>query len=133
MFNFISKFFKKPESNLIKDVDAQTNIASSISIENNTDGTLNIVCDWPDFNEGNIDSIPNVAKIFASSIYSLNHGFLEKDIIDTLKNHDTSNPYNSLFVHNVFSEMIHVEKSIENKYAYKKNPLVRPSEVFKAQ
>jgi len=128
MLNFFKRLFvKKPVAN----IEQSNSVIASITIENNHDGSLNITCDWPEFNVDNYDSMPNVAKAFASSIYSINNGILAKDIIDTLKNHDKTNPYNSVFVNNVFSELINMEKYSAINQSY--NPLISPLEVFKTE
>ena len=128
MLNFFKKIFTSQSSDII----AQSNsVIASITIENNTDGSLNIVCDWPEFNTDNYESMNGVAKAFASSIYSINSGILAKDIIDTLKNHDKTNPYNSVFVNNVFSELINMEKYSAINQSY--SPLISPLEVFKTE
>ena len=122
MFNFFKK--KKPQK-------ANQQI-SSISFDINIDGSIEIIFDWPDFNKDNYDSIPNIAKLLATTIYSINNNILEKDLINTLKNHDQSNPFNSLFVNNVFTELIYLEKNrrLNNSINV---PLIAPSEVFKME
>lgn len=129
MLNFFKKllFINKPT----EAIDKPISVVSSITIENNHDGSLNIVCDWPEFNVDNYENMTTVAKAFAASVYSLNNGLLSRDIIDTLKNHDKTNPYNSLFINNVFSEIINIEKYASLNQSH--SPLVSPLEVFKAE
>lgn len=128
MLNFFKKILTKQPSDTI---DKPSSIVASITIENNTDGSLNIVCDWPEFTVDNYESMTGVARAFASSIYSINSGILAKDIIDTLKNHDKTNPYNAVFVNNVFSELINMEKYVSTDQTY--SPLISPLEVFKTE
>ena len=124
MFNF----FKKRKTKIQK--PEMPKALSCISFEINEDGTINIVCDWPDFNDENITNLEIVAKYYSLAIHAVNAGLLEKDIISTLKQHDTTNPYNNLFVHNVLIELINVEKTIrEQSPAYQK-PVISPLNVF---
>lgn len=120
MFNFLKKR-KKPEI---------SQPLSYISFEINKDGTINIVCDWPDFNDENITSLEVIARYYALAIHAINAGLLERDIIGTLKQHDTSNPYNNLFVHNVLIELINVEKTIRERSPAYQKPVISPLNVF---
>ena len=63
-------------------------------------------------------------------IHAVNSGLLEVDIIETLKNHDTSNTYNNLFVHNVLIEIINIEKTIREKNPTYHKPVISPLNVF---
>jgi len=120
MFNFLKKR-KEPEI---------SQPLSYISFEINKDGTINIVCDWPDFNDENITSLEAIARYYALAIHAINAGLLERDIIGTLKQHDTSNPYNHLFVHNVLIELINVEKTIRERSPAYQKPVISPLNVF---
>ena len=62
-----------------------------------------------------LNLLETIARFYALGIHAVNSGLLEADIIETLKNHDTSNPYNSLFVHNVLIEIINIEKTIKKR------------------
>jgi len=121
MFKFFKK--KKQEYELPRGL-------SSICFEVNQDGTVNILCDWPDFNNDNADKIESVAKFYALGIHALNRGLFEADIIDTLKHHDKNNPYNNLFIHNVLVELINIEKTIREKSPNYKKPVISPLNVF---
>lgn len=120
MFNFFKKR-QKPE---------MPKALSCISFEINEDGTINIICDWPDFNDESITGLEAVARYYALAIHAVNAGLLEKDIIGTLKQHDTSNPYNNLFVHNVLIELINVEKTIRERSPAYQKPVISPLNVF---
>ena len=122
MFNFFKKRkAEKPE---------MPKALSCITFEINEDGTINIVCDWPDFTDENVKSLETIARFYALGIHAVNSGLLEADIIETLKNHDTSNPYNNLFVHNVLIEIINIEKTIREKNPTYHKPVISPLNVF---
>tara|TARA_B100001778_G_C18594094_1_gene633737 strand:+ start:37 stop:423 length:387 start_codon:yes stop_codon:yes gene_type:complete len=124
MFNF----FKKKKTKKIE--FEMPNALSCISFEINRDGTVNILCDWPDFNNENANEIESVAKFYALGIHALNQGLFEPDIIDTLKHHDKNNPYNNLFIHNVLIELINIQKAIREKSPNYKKPVISPLNVF---
>ena len=129
MFNFIKKIFTKA-----KKTEETAEKLSSLSIQINKDGTINIVCDWPEFDENNSQTIVSSARFYALAIQAVNEGLLEKDIIDTLKNyHDTSNPFNSLFVHNTLVELINLAKSKNNKNPLLNKPIISPLDVFRME
>ena len=112
-------FFKKPQEK--PEID---DLVGSITFEINKDGTINIICNWPDFNDDNTDQISGIAKYYALSILAINSGFLEKDIIDTLKKINTNNPYDNLFTHNVLVELIHIEKNKRDNNHSLKKPII---------
>tara|TARA_Y100000385_G_C12787827_1_gene506340 strand:- start:48 stop:434 length:387 start_codon:yes stop_codon:yes gene_type:complete len=124
MFNFFKK--KKQQKFELSEDQA----LSTICFEVNHDGTINILCDWPEFNNENAKSIDDIAKFYALGIHALNQGLFEADIIDTLKNHDQSNPYNHLFIHNVLIELINIEKAIRDNNINYKRPVISPLNVF---
>lgn len=128
MLNFIKRFFFK-ENNYETEEAAEK--LSSLTIEVNLDGTLNIICDWPEFDENNNKQIANVAKYYALAIHALNEGLLDKEIIDTLKNYDNSNPFNNLFVHNTLVELINLEKIKKENNPLLNKPIISPLDVFK--
>lgn len=123
MFNFLKKR-KKPE---------MSQALTCISFEINKDGTINIVCDWPDYDENNCDEINGAAKFYALAIHALNSGLLEYDMIDTLKNYDQSNPYNNLFSHCTLVELINLEKLKRQRDFNGDKPVISPLEVFKTE
>lgn len=128
--NLVKLFcFSEDKTNKTENTIKSSKIAS-ITVEANDDGTINIVCDWPDFSEKNQKSIEGMAKFFALTIDSINSGMLENEIISTLYNHDKNNPYNSLFVHNTLVELIYLAKS---KKRPSNLPIVSPLDVFTSQ
>jgi len=125
--NFIDKLFTAKD---IKENNIKSSKIASIKVEANNDGTINIVCDWPDFSEKNHKSIQVMAKFFALAIDAINSGILEQEIIATLNNHDKSNPYDTLFVHNTLVELIYLAKS---KTTTLNSPIISPLDVFTPQ
>ena len=129
MFKYLSKIFSSQTKTPIE----HTEDLSSITIEINNDGTLNIVCYWPDYDENNSSAINGAAKFYALAIHALNSGMLEYDMIDTLKQYDPSNPFNSLFSHSVLVELINLEKIRKNKNMDTDKPVISPLDVFKSE
>tara|TARA_A100001201_G_scaffold128863_1_gene114051 strand:- start:115 stop:501 length:387 start_codon:yes stop_codon:yes gene_type:complete len=127
MFKFIRNLFAN------KNKEEFNPDLSTITIEVNNDGTLNIVCYWPDYDETNADQINGAAKFYALAIHALNSGLLEYDMIDTLKNFDQSNPYNSLFSHCTLVELINLEKIKKAKNTNLTKPVISPLDVFKSE
>jgi len=128
IFKKLYKYFNKKPPEIVQD----NPIMSSLSIGINKDGTINIVCDWPEFNDDNAKTIDPIARFYALTIYSLNEGLLENDIMDTLKKHEVSNPYNTLFVHNTLLELIRLQK-LKKNYKSSNHPIISPLEVFKTE
>ena len=134
MFNFIKNIFdrfRKPTIYIEEELPEQK--LASLTIEVNTDGTMNILCDWPDFDESNVESIKNVSHYYALAIHALCNGYLEKDIIDTLKCYDKDNVFNALFAHNTMVELVNVEKLSKWKNTDVDRPIISPLEVFKTE
>ncbi len=127
MFKYIKSLFAK-KKNLKFDSELST-----ITIEINKDGTLNIICYWPDYDENNSDEINGTAKFYALAIHALNSGLLEYDMIDTLKNYDQSNPYNNLFSHCTLVELINLEKIKKHRSSNGDRPVISPLDVFKTE
>lgn len=127
MFKFIKSLFVK-KKNLEFDSELST-----ITIEVNKDGTLNIICYWPDYDENNADEINGTAKFYALAIHALNSGLLEYDMVDTLKNYDQSNPYNNLFSHCTLVELINLEKIKKHRSSNGDKPVISPLDVFKTE
>lgn len=125
IFKRLYSFFKKPQ-----DKSETDDSIGSITFEINKDGTINIICNWPDFNENNVDEISGIARYYALSILAINSGFLEKDTIDTIKNYNSDNPYENLFAHNVLAELIHIEKNKRDNDPTLKKPIISPLEAF---
>ena len=131
MFNFIKNIFTKTPDVVIDEPVAQR--LASVTIEVNQDGTINILCDWPDFNENNVESIKNVSHYYALAIHAVSNGYLEQDIIDTLKCYDKDNVFNALFAHNTLVELVNVEKLSQWKNKDVDRPIISPLEVFKTE
>ena len=129
MFKFIKNIFKpKPtvdESPVIKKL-------ASLTIEVNNDGTMNILCDWPDFDEDNVESLKNVSQYYALAIHALCNGYLQEDIIQTLKCYDKDNVFNALFAHNTIVEIANTEKLSNWKKDDNDRPIISPLEVFRS-
>lgn len=136
MFNFIKCLIKKvlDKQKLSKPIKEKNKIGSisSLSFVVNTDGTLDIICDWPNFSNSNDKEIANTAKFFALAINAINSGMLEKDIISTLKNYQKENHSDSLFVYNTLVELINIEKQ-QNLRSDANKPIIAPSEVFNVE
>lgn len=122
--NLIKLLFPKKD---ITENSIKSSKIARICIEANNDGTINIICDWPNFSEKNQKSIQGMAKFFAIAIDAINSGILEQEIISTLNNHDKSNPYNTLFVHNTLVELLYLAKSKERP---SNSPIISPLDVF---
>lgn len=127
--NLIDKLFTSKAKD-IKENNIKSSKIASIKVEANNDGTINIVCDWPDFSEKNQKNIQGMAKFFALAIDAINSGILEQEIISTLNNHDKNNPYDILFVHNTLVELIYLAKSKEKTL---NSPIISPLDVFAHQ
>lgn len=125
IFKRLYSFFKKDQEKSETD-----DLIGSITFEINKDGTINIICNWPDFNDDNTNQISGISRYYALSILAINSGFLEKDILDTLKKCNTDNPYDNLFTHNVLAELIHIEKNKRDNDPGLKKPIISPLEAF---
>jgi hypothetical protein len=101
----------------------------ALEIQMNVDGTINIICSWPEFDESNKKAMTFLANNYALMIDALNSGFLAKDIINTLKNHEHENPMDTLFAQNVFYKIAELTylKQTQNS---SNNALIKPSQVF---
>lgn len=133
LYNFFfaknNKFNKKEN-----EAESSKNLAvCKLSFDINKDGTIDIVCHWPEFNDSNIASITNIAYFYALAIHALSSGFLEKEILKTLQSTADHNEYDTLFVQNVIFKMYEIEKSQKYQYNVKLSdePLVSPLDVFK--
>lgn len=127
MLNLLKKIFCKKKDQK----QSQKDYVSAINFLISYDGKVDIVCEWPIFDENNSDKIKDVAYFYAIAIHALNNGFLEKETINTLKKHHKQNPFDSLFVHNVLVELINIEKLHKKEDLSHYLPMVSPTEVFK--
>lgn len=98
-----------------------------------TDGTIDIMCNWPEFDENNQKAMLNIAYFYALAIHAINNGLLHKEIIETMRQSAKLNEFDTLFVHNVLYKLYELEKSQQ----YQRNidlahePLIQPLDVFK--
>lgn len=102
----------------------------SLEIQMNIDGTVNIICSWPEFDETNKKIMTHLANHYAMMIDALNSGFLAKDIVETLKNHQTENPMDTLFAQNVFYKIAEINFLKNHQNNSNQDVLVKPSQVF---
>lgn len=119
-----------PEPNDISCSDKGGQSPCSLEIQMNLDGTVNIICSWPEFDDSNKKIMTHLANHYAMMIDALNSGFLSKDIIDTLKNHETENPMDTLFAQNVFYKIAEINFLKNHQTNNSHDALVKPSQVF---
>tara|TARA_B100002019_G_scaffold66606_1_gene57179 strand:- start:1666 stop:2061 length:396 start_codon:yes stop_codon:yes gene_type:complete len=129
MFNFFKR--KQTKGKVVNESETFKDVVACLSFEVNKDGTINIVCDWPDFDDNNVKSIPSIAYYYALAIDAINKGYLHKDIIETLKQCDNDNPLNTLFVENTLVEIVNLKK-FSNNTLKDSVPVISPLEVFRA-
>lgn len=137
MFNFIRKLLNsqnskeqitKPETS----TEEITKSPCSLELEMNNDGTVNIICSWPEFTEANKKYLYNLANHYALMLDALNSGLLEKDIANTLKSYSSDNYMDILFAQNAYYKI--VELNFLRKEQEKSDaPLIKPSQVFNRQ
>jgi hypothetical protein len=130
MINFIKNLLcnnKNKEKNNEK--ENETKPPCSLEIEMNFDGTINIICSWPEFNEENKKSIDYLANYFSLMIDAINSGLLEEEIINTIKNYSSSNHMDILFAKNVYYKILELNflRKEQEKFS---SPIIKPSQVF---
>lgn len=125
MFNFIKKLFnKKPNKT------DTTSFMCSINFELNHDGTINIICYWPNFDQNNMDKIAPVSLEFGTLLHMINNGMLKTEVINTLNSlTDKSNNFDNIFINMCLLKLI--EYSEKENSTISCDPLVKPSSVFK--
>jgi hypothetical protein len=148
MFNFLSWLFRNKTKEPIQNIEEKTNTETtettevkkinpidksylcSLNFELNYDGTVNILCYWPNFDKLEPATIDNIASQYATMIFMMNNGLLKKDIVETLSDVMYSEePFDAYFVHQVLSKWLEItEKTEQNK---DNKPFIRPSSVFK--
>jgi hypothetical protein len=118
------------DKNKEEEQDSKTKPPCSLELEMNFDGTINIICSWPEFNEENKKSIDYLANYFALMIDAVNTGLLEQEIINTLKNYSSNNYSDILFAQNVYYKILELNflRKEQEKFS---NPLIKPSQVFR--
>lgn len=130
MFKLVKKLLQlnKFPSKTSIDHDDTNKAPCSLELQMNADGTVNIICSWPEFNQDNKKSMSYLADNYALMIDALNSGFLSSEIISTLKNHVKDNPYDTLFAQNVFYKI--AELNYIKNHQNTNEPLVKPSQAF---
>ena len=123
MYKYLKKIFAKKQTSIEHRV-------CSIKFDLNTDGTVNITCDWPAFNSQNMFAIETIAADYATMLYMINQGLFHTDITATLDDGvDDNDKYDKLFIDNVFLKWL---ARIEERETHSNNhPIIKPSEVFK--
>lgn len=98
-----------------------------INIEINYDDSINIHCNWPNFDSINSQHLETIAKKYGTMLFMINNGLLKEDIIDTLiKFDDINNKYDAEFVNISLQEWL--DLFTQNTH---NTPLIKPSSVFK--
>lgn len=123
MFNKIKNIFWKNKNNTNQTM-------CSINFELNYDGTINIICYWPNFNESNLEKMDIVSTQFSQLLFLFEKQSLKNDIIETLTNLTRpNNLYDSLFVNSVLKKYLeYIEKNKLTPFI--DEPLIKPSSVF---
>lgn len=124
MFDFIKKIFFRKKTEKIKSV-------CSINFEINYDGTMNIVCFWPNFNKTNYTEIEPIGTDFANLLFAINNGLMQEDVMKTLTSLiDKSNDYDNLFINVCLVKWLeNIEKTVQSKHI--EEPLIKPFNVFR--
>lgn len=134
MFNFIRRLLNN--ENKTEQSESQpketTKSLCSLEIEMNNDGTVNIICSWPEFTETNKKYLYNLANHYALMIDALNSGLLEKDIANTLKNYSSDNYMDILFAQNAYYKIVELN-FLKKEQEKSDTPLIKPSQVFNRQ
>ena len=123
-----TKKYAAPDKHTHNPTDSSSRCA--LEIEMNNDGTINIICSWPEFDEMNKDKMIGIANNYALMIDAINQGYLSKEIIATIRNYKGDNAYDTLFAQNVFYKIAELNY-IKNTTTESDKPLVRPTSVFK--
>jgi|LakMenEpi03Aug12_release.lakeMendotaPanAssembly.Ray.scaffolds.fasta_scaffold419764_3 hypothetical protein len=102
----------------------------SLSLQLNYDGTVNIICYWPNFEKLEPSSIDDIASQYATMIFMVNNGLLKKDIVETLSDVlGSDEPFDAYFVHQVLEKWLEITEKTEKVINSK--PFIKPSSVFK--
>jgi hypothetical protein len=139
MFEFIKKWFSKEDTIQIntdivsKTINNRKKHMASIDFQINHDGTMNILCDWPEFKDIEPSEIDKVADKYAMLMYMINNNLLVKDIIEILSEAMAStNPFDAYFVHQVLAKWLEINKKAEKENTVEnKQIFIKPSSVFK--
>jgi hypothetical protein len=128
MFEFIKKFFHVNK----KDKSTQkNNFMCSLNFELNYDGSINIVCYWPNFNNSNIESIDIVSDEYVSLLTAINSGALKHEVESTLNYLiEKGNLYDNIFIDTCLLKISEYDK--KNLFMTPADiPLIKPSNVFR--
>lgn len=132
MLSFLKQLFytnNKEHNNQSSKNKTENKSPCSLCIEMNFDGTINIVCSWPEFNDNNKKHLNYLANYYAIMIDALNSGFLNKEILKTIQNHESHNSMDTLFAQNVYykiAELNFLKKEQEKSFS----AIIKPSQVF---
>lgn len=102
----------------------------SLEIQMNSDGTINIVCGWPDFHDENKTKIPTIAQQYALIIDAMNSGMLSKEILNTIKYYNSHNTMDILFAQNVIFKLTELS-FLKKQHQSISEPVIRPTDVFR--
>lgn len=134
MFHFIKQLLFSSENKAEDEIEEKKTSATkkspcSLELEMNDDGTINIICSWPEFNENNKKLLHYLSNYYALMIDAVNSGLLEQEIINTLRNYASDNTMDILFAQNVYYKIIELNflRKEQEKFS---TPLVKPSQVF---
>jgi hypothetical protein len=128
MYNFLRKLFIKPKKDIKTDIDQQ--VWSSLEIQLNIDGTVNIICSWPEFKEKDEQNIHSLSEKYALMISAINKGFFSSQITDTLKNYRSDNYHDILFSQNVYYKILEFTY-LEEQKSFDAEPVVKPLKALK--
>lgn len=129
MLEKLFNIFKKKSA--IPEIKSNKNAICKLQFDIHKDGTIDIICHWPEFDHTNHSAMINIAYFYALAIEAINSGVLEKEILDTLQKNTANNEYDTLFVHNVIYKLYELEKTKKHSGDISKQPLVHPLDVFK--
>lgn len=134
MFNFLRSILKSSvglnNTEKTEKTKTEKEYLCALEIQMNMDGTINIECSWPEFDEENKNSLQNIANNYALVIDAINEGFLSKDIVNTIKNYKSDNAFDVLFAQNVFYKIAELNY-LKIKNSDNNGPVVKPSQAFK--
>jgi hypothetical protein len=123
MFKFLKKILSKRKNS--------PPFMCSINFELNYDGTINIICYWPNFDKNNMDKISPVSTEFSTLLHMINTGMLQNDTITTLTSlTDKSNTFDNMFIQLCLVKLLEYSENKKSD-AQKYDPVVKPSSVFK--
>lgn len=132
MYKFLQSLFGNFSQKDNQNKNKNKNISCSLDIQMNVDGSINIVCYWPEFNENNKDQIISLANNYALMLDAINDGLLRPEIISTIKNYKSYKSYDILFSQNVYFKLMELSYLKQKSSIEQNMPVIRPSQVFKS-